>query len=191
MLATTWRNLVAQWIRTRGAAARPATGRRPQRPFGSPRLSNFRWRAETLETRVLLSGDALEGNNTWQTASDLGVIPGVHLGALSIDQATDQDWYRFDLLRTDDLSFQIDFNSSLGALSFDLVRVIGGAPTVLASSSANASGARLNATGLAAGPYYLHVTGGGNTNAYALGVDPSATSSTRVLYVNDAATTND
>jgi hypothetical protein len=49
----------------------------------------------------------------------------------------------------------------------------------------------LTATGLIAGLYYLHVLGGGNTNNYSLGIDPAATSSTRVLYVNDNSLAND
>jgi len=182
-----WAEWVRSWVR-RGAGRDSGSLRR--RP-GQLRRTSFRELVEVLETRVLLVGDSFESNNTWQTATDLGVIPGVHRGGLSIDVAADEDWYRFELLRTDDVAFQIAFNSAAGNLSFDLVRVLDTTPTVVGSSTANTQGAGLTASGLAAGSYYLQVIGGGNTNTYSLAIDPATSSGTRVLYVNDTSTAND
>ncbi|MFN5531223.1 MAG: right-handed parallel beta-helix repeat-containing protein, partial [Planctomycetaceae bacterium] len=190
MLVQSWKNLVGQWLNRFESIRGLRTGGRRRRP-GHLAQTRFAPWLENLETRVLLAGDSFESNETWQTASDLGVIPGVHRGALSIDVVGDHDWYTFELLRPDDLAFQIDFNATAGNLSFELVQVSAGTPTTLQSSIANTTGAGVQAVGLAPGRYYLHVFGGGNTNTYSVAVDPASTSSTRVLYVNDGLTTND
>ena len=89
MFLHSWQRLVVCWIGRLGSAGRGGQSSRCRRRVGVLRRSGFRPLVEVLETRVLLAGDSLESNNTWQTASDLGVIPGVHRGALSIDVASE------------------------------------------------------------------------------------------------------
>ena len=88
-----------------------------------------------LDGRIVLAGTSLgnfavtrydndlnrmDGDDTWQNARDMGVIPGVHTAGKSIEDPGDKDWYRFDLLKSDDLKFDLNFDPTLGALSFNL-----------------------------------------------------------------------
>jgi hypothetical protein len=62
----------------------------------------------------------------------------------------------------------------------------------VATGAAAPTGATAALTGLAAGTYYLHVSGAGTaTNQYSLALEPGASSATRVLYVNDSANSGD
>ncbi len=107
---------------------------------------------------------------------------------LSIHQASDIDWFKFELPRSDDLHFQLSFPTTGGSLQFGLFDANG---NQLAASVATSNGAELTVTSLPAGAYTLEVFGDGNTNQYGLNVTPAATSLTRVFYVNDASVSND
>ena len=159
-----------------------------------------------LDGRIVLAGTSLgnfavtrydndinrmDGDDTWQNARDMGVIPGVHTAGKSIEDPGDKDWYRFDLLKSDDLKFDLNFDPTLGALSFNLMQIVQGVPVVRGTSAGTSSGATLISNQLPAGKYYLQVFGSDSPNDYGLDITPSSTSSTRVLYVNDTITSND
>jgi hypothetical protein len=164
-------------------------------PLGSRRADRRRVRSrrllvELLEDRRLLFGpDAFEPNESLATAADIGVVPGVHLSALTVDTVGDRDWYRFELLRGDDLRVTLGFEPTVGQLGLELTDAGG---TVLATGNSQADGVAAHLSGLSAGTYYVHVWGiSGATNEYSLSIAPAETSSTRVFYVNDASTDGD
>jgi hypothetical protein len=174
-------------------------GRRVSRTSmnGKSRRANvrrlLRFGGESLELRLMLAGDVFEVNDTAQMATDIGVAPGVHTPQLSIHQASDQDWFQFELLRPDVLQFQLAFNSANGALTFEVRQSVNGVPdpTPVAISTPTVNGATATPPTLLAGTYFVHVVGGGNINDYSLAIDTAPLSATRVFYVNDVSTTND
>ncbi len=150
---------------------------------------------ETLEQRVLLNAarfapllatDAFEPNDTRLTAADVGVIPGVHLGGLTGTTVADEDWFKLELLRADDLDFAIDFTHGSGDLTLEVTDKDG---VVLGTGNSLTDNELVNLTGLSAGTYYMHIFGAENN--YSLSVEPAGTSSTTVYYVNDLDLTND
>jgi parallel beta-helix repeat protein len=147
---------------------------------------------EPLETRTLLSAgppDRFEPDETLLAAADIGVGPGVHLPELTVHEADDQDWYRFEVLRPDSLDVKIAFDPGQGDLLLEVTDAVG---TVLAFAGPTAECLAASLADLAPGTYYVHVAGvGGATNDYSLSIDPSTSSSTRVFFVNDEATTDD
>jgi len=138
---------------------------------------------EPLESRSMLAGDIFELNDTAQLATDIGVAPGVHSPQLSIHHATDQDWFKFEVLRPDALQFQLAFNSANGALNFEVLRSIAGVPdsSPVALSTPNATGANALSPTLLPGEYFVRVVGGGNINDYRLSIDDTPLSDTRVF----------
>ncbi|MCY2962324.1 MAG: right-handed parallel beta-helix repeat-containing protein [Planctomycetota bacterium] len=178
--------LFSSFLKRRQATRRPERWKRRYGARNSPPI-------EALESRILLTADLLEPNDSWQTATDIGIAPGIHLTQVSLHTATDQDWFRFELLRADDLKIQLNFNATAGSAGFDLFSSTANSPgaTPLASSSPNSTGAGTSLAGLPVGSYFVHVVGAGTAVDYALAIDPATTSSTRVFYVNDASTTND
>ncbi len=166
-----------------------------QKPNDKRLRYDFRRRiaGEPLETRSMLAGDIFELNDTAQLATDIGVAPGVHSPQLSIHQATDQDWFKFEVMRPEALQFQLEFNSANGALSFEVLRNIAGVPdsSPIALSTPNTTGAVAVSPALLPGDYFVHVVGGGNINDYRLAIDKAPASTTRVFYVNDMDTAND
>jgi hypothetical protein len=149
---------------------------------------------EPLELRLLLDGggfspDRFEPDDLLSTAANIGVGPGVHLSNLSIDSTTDQDWYQFQLLRSDSLNVSIGFTRSAGNLSLE-VRNANNQSIGTLSTPTDQDLVQLSQ--LAAGTYYVHVSGISQaTNSYSLSIDPGSGSTTRVFYVNDTSTTND
>jgi len=137
-----------------------------------------------------LQPDRFESNETRETAADAGVGPGVHLRNLSIHDTSDEDWYRFEILRPDSIDADLKFQNPAGALTFDVTDHLG---AVLQSSAPTADGASASLAALAAGTYYVHVSGSpGATNVYSLEITPtSGTSSTRLFYVNDSSSSGD
>lgn len=162
---------------------------RPQllRPARRPHL-----RFELLEDRTLCSADrfdTLVPNDVRGSAAGIGAAPGIHLDQLSIAPAGDQDWYRVELLRQDSLDFRLTFLHVHGELSFSVTDAEG---VLLGTAGQTADGLALTLNNLPAGAYYVHASGDpGAMNTYSLDITPAASSSTRVLYVNDADTSND
>ena len=137
----------------------------------------------------LIVPDRFEQNDAFAAAVDLGVLPGVHLEHLTISAPGDDDWYRLELLRPDDVDIAIDFTHAFGNLDLEVTDAGG---TVLGSSTGSADTEQVSLTGLAAGTYYVHVLGpAGAVNVYDMAMDPGPTSSTRVIYVNNGSTSND
>lgn len=130
------------------------------------------------------------GNTTAATAVDVGVAPGVHLPALNLDAGT-QSWFRFQVLRPDDLTVQLAFAHAAGELTLAVTDSSG--TNVLQTASSTADGASATLTGLAAGTYYAHVGGAtaATANQFSLAIDPGPASATRVFYVNDGSRSDD
>lgn len=146
---------------------------------------------ELLENRITpsLAPDVFEGNDTRLTAANVGIGIGLHKQGLTIDSPTDQDWFRFDLARGDDITVRIDYAEAAAPLSLALTDAWGNS---IGSSSAQAASKTVTATGLSAGTYFVHVAGdGASTNTYGLAIDPAASSATRVYYLNDTSTAGD
>ena len=138
---------------------------------------------------VIPDPDRFESNDTRVTATDAGVGPGIHLDQLTIHTTTDKDWYRFEVLRPDDLDVRIDFDAGLGALGLEVTSDAG---VVLATGTPFAEGVVASLAGLAPGTYYAHIMGvAGEMNEYSLSIEPGPGSSTRVFYVNDSSTVDD
>jgi autotransporter-associated beta strand protein/parallel beta-helix repeat protein len=156
--------------------------------FGEYPASQTTWQTEWSNFTVI-SPDRFEPDNTLATAANVGVAPGVHLNNLSIDSATDDDWYRFQMVRPDSVDLALGFQPGVGQLQFTVTDSLG---NPLGSSTATGTGAKASLT-LAAGTYYVHVSGvGGAVNRYSLAIDPTpGVSTTRVLYVNDGSSAND
>lgn len=160
---------------------------RPIRPAQRPHL-----RFELLEDRTLCSADRFDTllpNDIRDSAAAIGAAPGIHLDQLSIAPAGDQDWYRFELLRPDSIDFRLVFQRVNGELSFSVMDASG---VLLGTAGQTADGLALTLNDLPAGAYYVHASGDpGVMNTYSLDITPASSSSTRVLYVNDADTSND
>src|SRR5262249_18527605 len=124
--------------------------------------------------------DRFEPNESFAAAANIGVGPGVHLQNLSIATASDNDWYKFQLLRPDTIDVSLGFVHGQ-ELSLE---VRDANNTLLGTSSSTAAGSTvaLNSANLAPGTYYIHVAGvSGATNTYALSIDTDATSTTRSI----------
>ncbi len=131
-------------------------------------------------------------NISQATAAAIGVGPGIHITRTLI-YSGDNDWYSFQLLRTDSLDVSLNYASSQGGLGLELRDAAGN----LITSNSSPQDSQLAQTGmLPAGTYYVHVYGvAGGTNTYSLAIDPGtkagSVSTTRVLYVNDGSTADD
>jgi hypothetical protein len=110
--------------------------------------------------------DRFESNNTRQTAMDLGRVSGTqHWERLTIDSATDRDWFRFETCApsTDGHFVEIQFSHSAGPLYLVLYNAQG---DELRGEPGNA---QISLQGLEEGAYYIQVLGdGGVQNAYVL-----------------------
>lgn len=109
----------------------------------------------------------LNDDNTRAHAYDLREIQSATiLTNLSIDSSSDTDWYRFDTLQAAGPSqyVRIDFRQSYGALNVQLDDSAGNPISTQATANANNS-IQISLAGLAAGSYYIQVSGaGGATN---------------------------
>jgi hypothetical protein len=145
---------------------------------------------------VLLAGfsanvmtDRFEDNDTLATATSLGVVPGIHLNDVDVNESNDQDWYKVELLRDDAIDVAIFFVHSQGDLAL-VVTDDGGSE--LGSSDSSTDNETVSLSGLTAGTHYIRVYSlSGAINDYDLAVELGVSSLTRVLYVNDSNTTND
>ena len=137
---------------------------------------------------VIHQGDRLEDNETFAAAADLGAVPGTHINRLSLYQPGDDDWYQVELLRGDDLEFSLTFDHSVGNVDLE---VYDDTQSLLGSSTSTTDDELVALTGLAAGTYYVRAfSPTSDLNVYDLSIEPAATSTTRVFYVNDADTSD-
>lgn len=89
----------------------------------------------------------------------------------------------------DSFEAKLGFMAADGILNLEVTNADG---IVLATATTTDTGGVASLTGLGAGTYYIRVSGAGiATNPYSLAVDRTATSTTRVLYVNDGTTAGD
>ncbi|MBI4537341.1 MAG: right-handed parallel beta-helix repeat-containing protein, partial [candidate division NC10 bacterium] len=149
--------------------------------------------APVLESQAIGSllgtPDRLEVNDTRETAASVGVGPGVHLAGLTLHEAGDEDWYRFEVVRPDNIDVRIAFVDADGDLGLEVTDAAG---TILGASDSGGDTEQVSLADLPAGNYYIHVFGtAGAANAYDLAVGPGAASTTTVYYVNDGSVTND
>ncbi|TRV50784.1 MAG: hypothetical protein EWV53_14205 [Microcystis panniformis Mp_MB_F_20051200_S9] len=103
-------------------------------------------------------------NNSRANAYDLRSINGsVILSDLSIDTATDQDWFKVVVKqRTNSNQFaRIDFNNDEGNLKLELISTSG---AVLATSETTENFEQISLAGRDAGTYYVKVSGVANPN---------------------------
>ncbi|MFT3883703.1 MAG: proprotein convertase P-domain-containing protein [Gemmatales bacterium] len=154
---------------------------------GSP-YANLVARDLSGSTTSTPTGDAYEPDDTQATAANLGSVSGTQTWSnLSIHTSTDVDWYQFTTLATgtNANSVQIDFTNTSGNLSLYLYNSSG---TLLGSSTGTTNQEKISLSGLAAGSYYIKVTGvSGSTNSnYSLTTNtPVPTSTTTTYSAND------
>ena len=123
---------------------------------------------EQLEDRTLLSGlDLLEPNNTFLTATELGVVRGhgtVENAELSIHETGDEDWFAFELAAAAGRGHYvaIEFDHEEGDLDLELYDAGG---ELVAWSAGVDDVEEIGGEGLLAGEYVLRVFGyDGDTN---------------------------
>ena len=147
-----------------------------------------------ISTYASISGLPVQDNfhQSPSTAAYVGVGPGIHLTNLSIRSATEQDWYQFQLLRPDVIDVTAGFLLADGQLALQVYASPGtGAPLATGTLIQGGTGSVAKLT-LSAGDYYIEVSGvSGATNTYSLSVNPDATSTTTVYYVNDGSQIDD
>ena len=103
--------------------------------------------------------DDLEGNNTRETATDLGLLAGFsEVGPLSIHETGDEDWFRFETVATGTSwdGAAIAFWHEEGDLDLDLFDSDG---ELLDSADGIADMEWIEFEGRVAGEYFLRVTG--------------------------------
>jgi hypothetical protein len=130
-----------------------------------------------------------DAGDTLATAFNAGVVPGMHVGGVTLASSADVDLYRVELLRTDSLRATASLDVPGGSLSLAILDASG--QTV---ATATPSGGQMvaNAASLPAGTYYLRVAGTVPQKAwYRVGVDAGSGSTTRVIYVNDGSSSQD
>ncbi len=124
-------------------------------------------------------------NNTRQTASPVGVGLGVHVSNVSLHLPTDQDWYQFEVLRTDSLDISAVYGETDGVLNLQVFDESG---NQLGTGTYNNGRNTASLSSLLPGSYYVRVAETDNsTTSYQLEITPGAGSTTRVFYVNDSS----
>lgn len=131
--------------------------------------------------------DRFSNNNSMAMATSLGAGPGLHLDGLSIENTSDVDWYKFELLRPDSVNVDIRHSGILGDID---LKVYDAAGQLIAEGNSSKDRDIASLVDVAAGDYFVRVAGSGRKNNYALAVEPGSTSSTRVIYVNPAGATD-
>ena len=125
--------------------------------------------------------DRFQSNDSQMSSTDLGLAPGLHVEGLSLESAGDQDWYQFELLRTDDIDVNVRHSQANGNVDLEVYNAAG---QRIASGTSNKDGEVVRLKDALAGIYFARVTGSGQLNNYKFIVEPSKTSSTRMIYVS-------
>ncbi|MFC1782887.1 right-handed parallel beta-helix repeat-containing protein, partial [Planctomycetota bacterium] len=141
----------------------------------------------------MLVPDRFEDNDSFATAADMGALPGVHINYLTISaeplEPVDEDWYRLELLKPDIVDVTISFTHTFGDLSLEITDDVG---AVLDSSTGSGDTETVTLNSGSAGTFYVHVFGVGSAvNVYNIAMDPNASSTTTMYYVNDSSLVND
>ncbi len=132
-----------------------------------------------------LPADRFESNETRAAAADAGVAQGIHLNNLTLHDADDEDWFRVEILRADDIDVSLQFTHADGNLDIQVTDADGG---VLGSGLTSDDNELVSLTALSPGTYYVRVFG--DVNTYGLAIAPGTGSLTRALFVNDGETDN-
>jgi hypothetical protein len=153
--------------------------------YGSATNPNY---SLTLNAPISNQGDWLESNNSRQTATDLNIQFNEQLQAgktfvlmgadserpLSINDAIDQDWFKFSIASAGQLGdyATISFNHTAGDLDLYLYDSAT-ASTPIRKSEGISNIQTIDLKGLAAGNYYLQVSGykGATNSAYSLSIE--------------------
>ena len=132
--------------------------------------------------------DRFTGNDSLATAGNIGVAPGIHINDLGLGPETGSNWFQFELLRPDDLDVRIDFDHSQSNLDLEVLDASGNS---LGTSTTTTNQELVSISGLAAGTYYARVDSPDLIiNLFDLSIDPSATSTTSLYYINDGLNDN-
>jgi hypothetical protein len=137
--------------------------------------------------------DPYEPNNSAAAATNLGTVRGtVTRDGLSIDSATDEDWFRFKLAfpGTAANSARIDFDSTQGNLNLELYAAAG--TTLVDSSTGTGDSEMISLSGLSADTdYYLRVYGynGAINPSYSLNLVTPAPIASDAFEPNDTLAT--
>ncbi|RIK74487.1 MAG: hypothetical protein DCC68_22985 [Planctomycetota bacterium] len=125
--------------------------------------------------------DRFTSNDDRDDAVYVGVAPGIHMEGMSLETAGDEDWYEFTLLREDSITVAARHSEAKADVD---VKVYNGGGTLIASGRDDTDGATATLNNLAAGNYYVRVSGQGRLNNYKLQIEPTESSGTRVIYVS-------
>src|SRR2546427_2046619 len=124
-------------------------------------------------------------------AADIGIGPGIHLDNLALASPTDQDWYKFTVLRPiDSINVQAVFKNAAGNIDMDVVAPDG---RLLGRGAGSKDRELITLEDVQPGTYFVHVYGHDaeiQPNNYKLFVDPGPGSKTRVFYVGTAPSVN-
>jgi hypothetical protein len=131
--------------------------------------------------------DRFTSNNSQESATYLGAGPGLHVDGLGLESLGDEDWFAFDLLRDDSVDVDIRHSNVHGNIDLEVYDASG---TLLAEGVSAKDRDIAPLINVPAGRYYARVRGSGRLNNYSLAVEPNASSSTRVIYVNPAGATD-
>ena len=140
-------------------------------------LSSFEFTDEDIFT------DRFSGNDTMGSATFIGAGPGLHVDGLSIESVADVDWYSFEILKTDSIEVDIRHSNIHGNIDLEVYNSLG---LKLGEGKSELDRDVVLLEELAAGTYFVRVSGDGGLNNYQLAVEPGGTSQTRVIYVNPA-----
>jgi len=139
--------------------------------------------------RLEIDTERPDAGDTLATALNTGVVPGMHIGGVTLASSADVDLYRVELLRTDSLRATASLDKAGGSLT---LTILDSAGQTVATGSASGGQMVANAASLPAGTYYLRVGGTVSQKSwYRVGVDAGSGSTTRVIYVNDGSSSQD
>lgn len=133
-----------------------------------------------------------EGNGGQAIAADLGVVPGVHVTGDGVRDG-DTDWYKFDVLREDDLQIDVLFEQFNSDQNID-IEIYNAEGDRLARGRSSDSNERVILEGLESGQYLMKVFGAKQGVEYDVEITPGPESDTDVYYVayeNDQPIGND
>ncbi|MBQ9873453.1 MAG: hypothetical protein IJM30_03225 [Thermoguttaceae bacterium] len=140
--------------------------------------SDSAWTTFTART-----GDAFELNDDRESAWDLGTLSGESTRQASLHNATDVDWYKFELAAKGDANSYIALNyANYGGLNVD-AKLYDSFDALVGLSTDETGVEKISLNGKSAGTYYLRVYNGGTSNSeadYELFVSAPAPASRRL-----------
>ena len=141
---------------------------------------------QRLSAAAVLADDALEENDYWSAARNLGTMTATSTFS-GLVMADSHDWYRFYLPATGTVEDAVAINFLNAQGDLDL-RLFNSSGYRLRSSATTGDGERISLSGLAAGTYYLDVYGyyGAKNPGYSLAVSRKAPLVDDTLEQNDS-----